>query len=173
MIPPQVSSDDPEHPATDPRYAGVLRSRLLGGESLAAVRARVARVLPAIERDLVVSGRVLVVAHGNSLRALCMLLDRLARRGRAPGHPDRGAPALRPRSRDAAPSARRRLPRPRGGTRQGRGGRRVRTLPPCRRREVSPARTRSGPVPAGSVVRERVTGGAATPGPGFDRSCRL
>jgi len=78
-VPPPIGDDDPTHPRRDPRYAEVPSDELPTTESLADVRKR---LLPywrnAITTD-VVAGRVtLVVAHGNSLRALCMSLDDLS-----------------------------------------------------------------------------------------------
>jgi 2,3-bisphosphoglycerate-dependent phosphoglycerate mutase len=78
-VPPPLPLDDPGHPRRDPRYADVPDDELPAGESLADVRARVQRyweeaIVPALG-----AGRVpLVVAHGNALRALCMLLDDLS-----------------------------------------------------------------------------------------------
>jgi 2,3-bisphosphoglycerate-dependent phosphoglycerate mutase len=76
--PPPLAADDPAHPRRDPRYADVPADLLPVGESLADVRERVRpywqqAVLPAVATG----GVTLVVAHGNSLRALCMLLDDL------------------------------------------------------------------------------------------------
>lgn len=75
--PPPVPPDDPRHPAQDPKYRDLPPSRLPAGESL---RDTAERVLPywetAIAPDLA-RGPVLVVAHGNSLRALVMRLERL------------------------------------------------------------------------------------------------
>jgi len=69
--PPPLPLDDPRHPIHDPRYAGLPPSALPATECLADV---VVRLVPywedAIVRDLRVFGSVLVVAHGNSIRAL-------------------------------------------------------------------------------------------------------
>ncbi len=79
--PPPLSSDDPRHPRFDPRYAGVDPRELPGTESLADTLARVlplwhARIAPELR-----SGRnVLVVAHGNSLRAMVKMLDGIPER---------------------------------------------------------------------------------------------
>jgi 2,3-bisphosphoglycerate-dependent phosphoglycerate mutase len=74
--PPTLGSDDPRHPLHDPRYADLPASALPAGESLEDV---VRRVVPyfedAIAADLVRFGGVLVVAHGNSLRALAKHLE--------------------------------------------------------------------------------------------------
>src|SRR2546429_3431392 len=78
IAPPPLSSDDPRHPRFDPRYAGVEAAALPATESLQDTLARVlplwhARIAPELR-----SGRhVLVVAHGNSLRAMVKMLDRI------------------------------------------------------------------------------------------------
>jgi 2,3-bisphosphoglycerate-dependent phosphoglycerate mutase len=78
VAPPAVGLDDPMHPHNDGRYASLSQQELPAGESLADVRTR---LLPywqhAIAADLSVGRITLVVAHGNSLRALCMHLDDL------------------------------------------------------------------------------------------------
>ena len=77
--PPALSLDDPRHPRFDPRYAGVDPALLPAAESLKDTLARVqpyweARIAPVLRE-----GRdVLVVAHGNSLRALVKMLDRMS-----------------------------------------------------------------------------------------------
>lgn len=77
--PPQISADDPQHPSKDPKYRGVPADELPVGESL---KLTVARVLPywneVLEPELRGGKNVLVVAHGNSLRALVQYLDRLS-----------------------------------------------------------------------------------------------
>lgn len=69
--PPPLAPDDPQHPANDPRYAGLPREVLPATESL---KLTLARVMPAWEDSLapqLAQGQnVLVAAHGNSLRAL-------------------------------------------------------------------------------------------------------
>ncbi|MDI3259629.1 MAG: 2,3-diphosphoglycerate-dependent phosphoglycerate mutase [Sinobacteraceae bacterium] len=69
--PPPMADDDPGHPKNDPRYAGLDARVLPATESLATT---LQRVLPywhdAIAPQLKAGLRVLVVAHGNSLRAL-------------------------------------------------------------------------------------------------------
>lgn len=74
--PPPVGPDSPEYPGFDPRYAGVAAADLPRGESLKDVLARVmpywnSTILPRLERG----ERVLIVAHGNSLRALVKHLE--------------------------------------------------------------------------------------------------
>jgi 2,3-bisphosphoglycerate-dependent phosphoglycerate mutase len=77
--PPPALADEPERLRRDPRYAGVAPWLLPATECLADV---VERVRPCYE-DVVVpellGGRtVLVVAHGNSIRALIYVLERLS-----------------------------------------------------------------------------------------------
>jgi len=77
--PPPLSPDDERHPARDPRYRDVPASELPLTESL---KDTVARFLPywngTIAPDVASGKRVLVTAHGNSLRALVKYLDRLS-----------------------------------------------------------------------------------------------
>lgn len=74
--PPALDPDNPHHPRFDPRYAGVDPGDLPASESL---QDTLMRVLPcwqnAILPRLARQQRVLVVAHGNSLRALVKYLD--------------------------------------------------------------------------------------------------
>ena len=75
--PPLVDFDDPRNPRFDERYAAVPDERLPRGESLQDTGRR---VIPYWEQRIVpdlASGPVLVVAHGNSLRALIMHLEAL------------------------------------------------------------------------------------------------
>jgi 2,3-bisphosphoglycerate-dependent phosphoglycerate mutase len=69
--PPALSLEDERHPVHDPRYSQLPLSALPSTECLADV---VSRLLPywedAIVPDLRRFGAVLVVAHGNSIRAL-------------------------------------------------------------------------------------------------------
>jgi len=74
--PPPIPDDDPLSQASDPRYALLTGDLLPRSECLRDV---VWRMLPywhdAIVPDLAVGRTVLVVAHGNSLRALVKHLD--------------------------------------------------------------------------------------------------
>ena len=74
--PPALGWDDPRHPRFDPRYADLDPKLLPTTESL---KDTLARVLPFWETRIVPELRarknVLVVAHGNSLRALVKMLD--------------------------------------------------------------------------------------------------
>ena len=77
--PPALSLDDPRHPRFDPRYANVDVASLPATESL---KDTLSRVLPYWESRIVPELRanknVLIVAHGNSLRALVKMLDMMS-----------------------------------------------------------------------------------------------
>jgi 2,3-bisphosphoglycerate-dependent phosphoglycerate mutase len=79
--PPALSLDDPRHPRFDPRDADLDPKWLPAAESL---KDTLARVLPFWETRIVPTLRanknVLVVAHGNSLRALVKMLDLMSER---------------------------------------------------------------------------------------------
>jgi 2,3-bisphosphoglycerate-dependent phosphoglycerate mutase len=74
--PPTLDPSDPRHPSHDPRYAGLSPNELPLTESL---KDTVARFLPYWEERIAPSvragQRVLIAAHGNSLRALVKYLD--------------------------------------------------------------------------------------------------
>jgi 2,3-bisphosphoglycerate-dependent phosphoglycerate mutase len=77
--PPALTLDDPRHPRFDPRYAGLDAKALPAAESL---KDTLSRVLPFWETRIVPELRanknVLIVAHGNSLRALVKMLDMMS-----------------------------------------------------------------------------------------------
>jgi 2,3-bisphosphoglycerate-dependent phosphoglycerate mutase len=77
--PPALTVDDPRHPGRDPRYAGLDAKELPLTECL---KDTVERFLPYWHRTIapaVRSGqRVLIAAHGNSLRALVKYLDQVS-----------------------------------------------------------------------------------------------
>ncbi len=74
--PPALSRADPRHPSHDPRYASLRPDELPVTESL---KDTVARFLPywhqTIAPEIAAGRRVLVTAHGNTLRALVKYLD--------------------------------------------------------------------------------------------------
>ena len=74
--PPALEPDDPRFPGRDPRYRGLTEQDLPRSESL---KDTVARFLPfwheTIAPSLRAGERVLIAAHGNSLRALVKYLD--------------------------------------------------------------------------------------------------
>lgn len=74
--PPVLTEDDPRFPGKDPRYAALTKDELPLTESL---KETVARVVPYwhkhIVPDIKAGKRVVIAAHGNSLRALVKYLD--------------------------------------------------------------------------------------------------
>jgi 2,3-bisphosphoglycerate-dependent phosphoglycerate mutase len=74
--PPPLTPDDPRHPSRDPRYRELQPDELPLTESL---KDTVARFLPywhqVIAPEIRAGKRVLIAAHGNSLRALVKYLD--------------------------------------------------------------------------------------------------
>jgi 2,3-bisphosphoglycerate-dependent phosphoglycerate mutase len=76
--PPELMRGDPRHPRYDQRYQDIPPNQLPGSESLEDT---LLRVLPywqeEISRDLISGQDVLVVAHGNSLRALVTYLNQI------------------------------------------------------------------------------------------------
>jgi 2,3-bisphosphoglycerate-dependent phosphoglycerate mutase len=77
--PPALEEGDKRHPALDPRYRFLDRNLLPAGECL---QDTVERVLPFWQEQIVPAlhngERPLIVAHGNSLRALVKYLDRVS-----------------------------------------------------------------------------------------------
>jgi 2,3-bisphosphoglycerate-dependent phosphoglycerate mutase len=77
--PPALTADDPRHPGRDPRYASMPPADLPLTESL---KDTVARFLPYWDDTIAPAihdgKRVLIAAHGNSLRALVKYLDRIS-----------------------------------------------------------------------------------------------
>ena len=78
VAPPQLSDTDERYPGNDPRYATLTADELPTGESL---KETIARVRPCWEEliapALQLHDTILVAAHGNSLRALVMMLKKL------------------------------------------------------------------------------------------------
>ena len=77
--PPELDETDPRYPGHDPRYQSLTKDRLPRTECL---KDTVARLLPcwheAISPAVRSGQRVLIVAHGNSLRALVKFLDQVS-----------------------------------------------------------------------------------------------
>ena len=77
--PPALSLDDERHPRFDPRYTQLQPEQLPATESLKDTLARVLPywhevITPALKRGR----RILISAHGNSLRALVKYLDHIS-----------------------------------------------------------------------------------------------
>jgi len=74
--PPALETSDPRHPSNDPRYSGLAPNELPLTECL---KDTVARVLPywygSIAPAIRAGKRILVAAHGNSMRALVKYLE--------------------------------------------------------------------------------------------------
>ena len=83
--PPAVSTDSEYYPGNDRRYADVPKSELPTTESL---KTTAARFLPYWKEEIfprVMKGeRLIISAHGNSLRALVMYLDHITWRDHSP-----------------------------------------------------------------------------------------
>lgn len=77
--PPPLNLDDPRHPRFDPRYANMDPALLPGTESL---KITLERVIPfwcdAIVPQILAGTKVLIAAHGNSLRAMVKHLDQIS-----------------------------------------------------------------------------------------------
>src|SRR5215208_1206423 len=77
--PPPLETNDPRHPSNDRRYASLTPAELPLTESL---KDTVARFLPywhdTIALDIKAGKKVLIAAHGNSLRALVKYLDNVS-----------------------------------------------------------------------------------------------
>jgi 2,3-bisphosphoglycerate-dependent phosphoglycerate mutase len=77
--PPPLEWEDQRHPQHDPRYAGLSKKQLPATESL---KITLERVLPywhtTIAPDIKAGKRLLIAAHGNSMRALVKYLDNVA-----------------------------------------------------------------------------------------------
>ena len=79
--PPMLSRGDERYPAGDPRYKGLAPDEIPAGECLADT---VARVVPywneTIVPEIKAGRRIIIAAHGNSLRALVKHLDNVSDR---------------------------------------------------------------------------------------------
>ncbi len=74
--PPPLDPSDKRHPRFDPRYAGLKPEDLPATESLKLTLARVLPYWHSVLAPAVTTGkRVIVAAHGNSIRALVKYLD--------------------------------------------------------------------------------------------------
>ena len=77
--PPALSSEDPRHPRFDRRYAAVDPTQLPAAESLQDTMQRILpfwqqTIAPSLQQGV----KLLIVAHGNSLRALIKYLDQIS-----------------------------------------------------------------------------------------------
>ena len=79
VTPPELTKDDDRFPGKDPRYASLTEAELPLTESLALTIDRVTPYWEEVIKPRVASGdRVIIAAHGNSLRALVKYLDNMS-----------------------------------------------------------------------------------------------
>ncbi|MFS1537917.1 MAG: 2,3-diphosphoglycerate-dependent phosphoglycerate mutase [Candidatus Phlomobacter fragariae] len=79
ITPPELTKDDPRYPDNDPRYANLTPSELPVTESLATTIERVVPYWEEVIKPRVAKGeKVIIAAHGNSLRALVKHLDKMS-----------------------------------------------------------------------------------------------
>jgi len=101
VSPPALNPSDPRHPRFDGRYRGLSPDILPATESLEKTMRRVLevwdeRILPRLR----MRKRILIVAHGNTLRALIKHLEGSGRRDLGSQHPHRHSAGLRAEPRD-------------------------------------------------------------------------
>lgn len=76
--PPSLTKDDPRYPGNDPKYSNLKESELPLTENLIDTIKRVVEYYNSdIKKELEQSKKVIIVAHGNSLRGLMKYLDNL------------------------------------------------------------------------------------------------
>ncbi|MEM8092804.1 2,3-diphosphoglycerate-dependent phosphoglycerate mutase, partial [Morganella morganii] len=79
ITPPALEKSDERFPGHDPRYAKLAESELPATESLAITIDRVVPYWTDVIKPRVASGeKVIIAAHGNSLRALVKYLDNMS-----------------------------------------------------------------------------------------------
>ncbi len=77
--PPLLEITDKRHPINDPKYSNLPKEDLPSGENLLDTYKRVVEYWnEAIKQELLNNKNVLIVAHGNSLRALIKYLDNIS-----------------------------------------------------------------------------------------------
>ena len=77
--PPKLSIDDPRYPGNDPKYQDLRIDELPKTENLLDTIKRVIEYWNSdIKKDLLKHKKVIIVAHGNSLRGLIKYLDNLS-----------------------------------------------------------------------------------------------
>ena len=110
LPPPPLEESDPRHPIHDPLYANIAREEIPAAECLADV---VDRMLPywhdAIVPEIRAGSTPLVVAHGNSLRALVKHLDVISNEDIVELNIPTGVPLLYELDSDLAPMSSRYL----------------------------------------------------------------
>jgi len=77
--PPELSEDDERYPGNDPKYSGLSKEDLPRTENLIDTINRVMVLWnEEIEKDLKEGKRIIIAAHGNSLRGLIKYLDNMS-----------------------------------------------------------------------------------------------
>ena len=77
--PPALTKDDPRYPGNDPIYKDIPESKLPLTENLVDTIKRVVSYYEStIIPDLILGKKIIIVAHGNSLRGLVKYLDNLS-----------------------------------------------------------------------------------------------
>jgi 2,3-bisphosphoglycerate-dependent phosphoglycerate mutase len=77
--PPELSIDDPRYPGNDPKYSDLDETKLPKTENLIDTIKRVIEYWDSdIKQSLLNNKKVIIVAHGNSLRGLIKYLDNLS-----------------------------------------------------------------------------------------------
>ena len=77
--PPELAEDDPRYPGNDPKYAELKPEELPKTENLIDTINRVMVLWDSdIKKDLEAGKRVIIAAHGNSLRGLIKYLDNIS-----------------------------------------------------------------------------------------------
>jgi 2,3-bisphosphoglycerate-dependent phosphoglycerate mutase len=102
--PPPLTTDDPRHPSHDPRYASLTPAELPATESLKNTVARFVPYWTGTIGPVIQTGqRVLIAAHGNSLRALVKYLDGMSDRDIVELNIPTGIPLVYELDRELAP----------------------------------------------------------------------
>lgn len=79
ILPPALEESDPRFPGNDPRYADIPKNSLPKTESLLLTVNRVIDIWnTSILPDLKAGKKIIIAAHGNSLRALVKYLDKIS-----------------------------------------------------------------------------------------------
>lgn len=77
--PPELTKDDPRYPGNDPKYQNLKEDELPTTENLMDTIKRVVEYWnEEIKQDVLEGKKVIIVAHGNSLRGLIKYLDNLS-----------------------------------------------------------------------------------------------
>ena len=77
--PPELTKDDPRYPGNDPKYQNLKEDELPTTENLMDTIKRVVEYWnEEIKQDVLEGKKVIIVAHGNSLRGLMKYLDNLS-----------------------------------------------------------------------------------------------